>query len=247
MKTNDLFSNRKTRFWTEFLPQSARRLRLLLLLIILALALTVTLNAAPAAYAAPLASHPIKISDARSLPLGSIVTVQGSVTVPSGTYSSSAGDEGFAIQDQSGGIYVSIATNLGLELRNKARVTGQLADSNGLLILVVTSPNDVKPLGKGPTIQPQPVVTGAVGEATEGLLVSIVGTITEPVVNDLPFGYFLAVDDGSGAVVVYVPDSTGIDVSGLAVGQQVSVVGLSYQFADHYEVDPRMPSDITVE
>jgi hypothetical protein len=179
--------------------------------------------------------------------LGSTVTVQGSVTVPSGTFSSSALDEGFAIQDHTGGIYVSIATNLGLELRNKARVTGQLADSNGLLILVVSSPNDVKPLGKGPTIQPQPVATGAVGEATEGLLVSLAGTITEAVVDDLPYGYYLAVDDGSGAVRVYVPASTGIDVGGLAVGQGVRVVGLSYQFDDHYEVDPRMPGDITLQ
>lgn len=215
--------------------------RLALSLLVLALALAPS----SASYAAPPASPPIKIGDARSLPLGSTVTVQGSVTVPSGAYSSSALDEGFAIQDHTGGIYVSIATNLGLELRSKARVTGQLADSNGLLILVVSSPDDVKPLGNGPTVQPQPVATGAVSEATEGLLVSVVGTISETVVNDLPYGYYLAVDDGSGAVRIYVPASTGIDVSGLAVGQQVRVVGLSYQFADHYEVDPRMPGDIT--
>lgn len=207
--------------------------------------LVCTLNAAPPAYAAPPASHPIKIGDARTLPLGSTVIVQGSVTVPAGAYSSSALDEGFALQDHTGGIYVSIATNLGLELRSKARVTGQLADSNGMLILVVSSPDDVKPLGHGPTIQPQPVATGAVGEATEGLLVAVVGTISEAVVDDLPYGYYLAVDDGSGAVRIYVPASTGIDVSGLAVGQQVRVVGLSYQYADHYEVDPRLPGDIT--
>lgn len=205
-----------------------------------------TVQASAPAQALP-AGHPIKIGDARALPLGSTVTVQGSVTAPSGAFSSSAGDEGFAIQDQSGGIYVSIATNLGLSLRNKARVTGQLADSNGLLVLVVSSPDDVKPLGKGPTVQPQPVATGAIGEATEGLLVSVVGAITEAVVDDLPYGYYLAVDDGSGAVRVYVPASTGIDVSGLAVGQGVRVVGLSYQFADHYEVDPRMPGDITLQ
>lgn len=222
---------------------AARRMYAPLALSLLVLALAPSF----VSYAAPPVSHPIKIGDARTLPLGSIVTVQGFVTVPSGTYSSSALDEGFAIQDHTGGIYVSIATNLGLELRNMTRVTGQLADSNGLLILVVTSPDDVKQLGKGPTVQPQPVDTGAVSEATEGLLVSIAGMITEAVVDDLPYGYYLSVDDGSGALRVYVPASTGIDVSGLAVGQGVRVVGLSYQFADHYEVDPRMSSDITLE
>ncbi|MEZ4868829.1 MAG: hypothetical protein R3C14_46320 [Caldilineaceae bacterium] len=224
---------------------AARRMKVLLAFSLLTLALA--LAPSTASYAASPATHPIKIGDARSLPVGSTVTVQGSVTVSSGAYSSSAGDEGFAIQDHSGGIYVSIATDLGLELRSKVRVTGQLADSNGMLILVVTSSDDVKPLGNGPTVQPQPVATGAVGEATEGLLAAVAGMITEPVVNDLPYGYYLAVDDGSGAIRIYVPASTGIDVSGLAVGQQVRVVGLSYQYADPYEIDPRLPGDITLQ
>lgn len=228
-------------------PGTTRRAVLRWLPALSLLILAFALAPSPTSYAAPLADHPIKIGDARSLPLGSTVTVQGSVTVPSGTYNSSALDEGFAIQDHTGGIYVSMATNLGLELRNKVRVTGQLTDSYGLLILVVSSPDDVKPLGKGPTVPPQPVATGDVSEATEGLLISVAGTITEPVVNDLPYGYYLAIDDGSGAVRIYVPASTGIDVSGLTVGQPIGVVGLGYQFDDHYEVDPRMPGDITLE
>ncbi|MEZ4868657.1 MAG: hypothetical protein R3C14_45430 [Caldilineaceae bacterium] len=235
---------RRPRIWSDRFTEAQR---LPGLLAALALALICGLSPASAAHAAPPSSPLIKIGDARTLPLGSTITVQGSVTVPSGAYSSSAGDEGFAIQDQSGGIYVSIATNLGLELRSKIRVTGQLADSNGLLILVVSSPSDVKPLGNGPAVQPQPVATGAVNEATEGLLVSVAGAITEPVINDLPYGYYLAVDDGSGAIRIYIPESTGIDVSGLAVGQQIHVVGLSYQFADHYEIDPRLPGDITLQ
>ena len=55
----------------------------------------------------------ISIGEARSLPLGTIVTVQGSVTVPSGAFSSSTFDQGFAIQDRTGGIYVSVPTMQG--------------------------------------------------------------------------------------------------------------------------------------
>src|SRR5262245_52555086 len=95
-----------------------------------------------AAYAAPSAVPTTDIADARALPLGSTVTVKCSVTVPSGVFSSSTFDQGFAIQDHSGGIYVSIATNLGLAPRRQVRVTGHLADSFGLLILVVDSPSD---------------------------------------------------------------------------------------------------------
>src|ERR1700732_52627 len=61
--------------------------------------------------------RPMDIGAARALPLGTVVTVEGSVTVPSGLLSSGGSlDQGFAIQDRTGGIYVSVATNLGLIL-----------------------------------------------------------------------------------------------------------------------------------
>jgi hypothetical protein len=171
--------------------------------------------------------------------------VQGALTVPAGAFSSGTFDQGFAIQDETGGIYVSIQTNLGLAPRRLARVTGQLQDSFGLLILAPAGPADVRALGVGPTVAPQLLTTGAIGEASEGRLVAVVGTITEPVGNDLPYGYRVIVDDGSGAVQVFVYASTGIDVSGLAVGQRVRVVGFSSQFDTHYEINPRMPGDIS--
>ena len=74
----------------------------------------------------------------------------------------------------------------------------------------------------------------------------VLRTIDQPVVNDLPFGYKVFVNDGSGEIRVYVNLGTGIDVSGLAAGQRVTVTGFSGQFID-YEIDPRFPSDIKVE
>jgi DNA/RNA endonuclease YhcR with UshA esterase domain len=223
--------------------RAGRVARALLALGLLTLALA--LAPLPASYAAPSAIPSISIAAARALPLGSTVTVQGSVTVPSGAFVSGTFDEGFAIQDPTGGIYVSIVTNLGLAPRRLARVTGQLADSFGLLILVVSSPADVKVLGHGPNVAPQQLATSAIGEGSEGQLVAVVGTITQPVESDLPFGYRLFIDDGSGAVQVFVYASTGIDLSSLAVAQRVRVVGFSSQFDTHYEINPRIPSDIS--
>jgi hypothetical protein len=176
--------------------------------------------------------------------LGTVVTVAGSVTVASGAFSSSTFDQGFAIQDRTGGIYVSVADNLAFAPRQQVRVRGQLADSFGLLIL--TNVTNIKAQGKGPKVQPLPITTGAVGEATEGKLVRITGTITQPIVNDLPFGFIIVVDDGSGEVNSFVNASTGIDVSGLSPGQTIEVTGFSGQFVDHFEVDPRVQSDIKV-
>jgi hypothetical protein len=69
----------------------------------------------------------ISIAEARSLPLGTVVTVDGSVTVAPGTFSSSIFDQGFAIQDYTGGIYVSVADNLRFALRQQVRLGGNSA------------------------------------------------------------------------------------------------------------------------
>ena len=196
--------------------------------------------------AAPLAAPAIDIGAARGLPLGSTVTLKGTVTVPSGAFESGTFDKGFAIQDKTGGIYVSVPDDLGLQIRDQVEVTGQLADSFGLLILTAGT-GDVKSKGHGHPVSAESVATSALGEATEGQLIQIVGVITQPVVNDLPFGYRLFVDDGSGAAQVFVYASTGIDVSGLQPGQTVRVVGFGGQFADHYEINPRIPGDIQVQ
>ena len=188
----------------------------------------------------------ITIAEARSLPLGTVVTIDGAVTVPSGAFSSSTFDQGFAIQDRTGGIYVSVPDNNGFTFRQQVRVTGRLADTvlPGLLVLVDVT--DIKAHGSGPKVQPVPVATGAVGEATEGQLVTITGTITQPVVNDLPFGFIIFINDGSGEIHSFVAASTGIDVSGLSPGQTVEITGFSGEFAGSFEVDPRIQSDIRV-
>lgn len=197
-------------------------------------------------YSGPATPKTISIAEARSLPLGTVVTIDGVVTVPSGAFNSSTFDQGFAIQDRTGGIYVSTPDNLGFGLRQQVRVTGTLADTvlPGLLVLVdVTA---VKAHGAGPKVRPLPVATGDVGEDTEGQLVTITGTITQPVIDDLPFGFIIFIDDGSGEVHSFVCASTGIDVSGLSPGQTVEITGFSGQFANDFEVDPRTQADIRV-
>ncbi|MFT4925909.1 MAG: hypothetical protein ACI8WB_002004 [Phenylobacterium sp.] len=54
------------------------------------------------------------IDNARSEVIGTPVTVEGFVTVPSGQFSGSTFDQGFAIEDSQAGIYISVATNPGL-------------------------------------------------------------------------------------------------------------------------------------
>ncbi len=190
----------------------------------------------------------IDIADARQLPLGTEVIIEGSVSVPSGAYTSSTFDQGFGIQDTTAGIYVSIQTNLGLNFHRRVRVHGTLDDDGfGVLVLRPTAPDDVELLSGAEPVFPTPVLTGDVNEATEGLLVEVDGVISRPLVDDTPYGYSVFIDDGSGETQVFIPVSTGVNPFHLGYmepGQRIRAAGQSSQFNDQYEVLPRFHGDL---
>jgi len=206
---------------------------------------TFLLSLAPFAAHAAQPAHITSIAAARHLPLGTVVTVAGLASTPSDAFESSFFDKGFGIQDKTAGIFVSLQENLHVQVRRQVLVTGKLQDASGLLVIVPASPADVHLGGTGAPVVPVWVTTGAIGEATEGRLVLVIGRITQAVSSDLPFGYKLAVDDGSGEVQIFINTQTGIDVTHLALNQLVSITGFSSQFETHYEIDPRRPTDIT--
>lgn len=203
--------------------------RMVLLLLLVAMALP--------------ASAQIPIADARALPLGSTVTVEGSVTVPSATFASFLFDQGFAIQDGSGGIYVRVFDDLHLERHRVVRTTGTLIEEFGLLILVAS---DVEILQEVALVGAQDFATGAISDATEGLLVRVEGEITI-IRDDQPFGFSIFVDDGSGETQVFIPVTPAfhpLQWGWVEVGNTIRATGFSGQFASQFEVNPRSPGDV---
>jgi len=191
------------------------------------------------AWAAPPA---IPIAAARQQAQGTTVTVEGLVTVPSGAFLSSSGDEGFALQDQTGGIWISVAKDLRVRLGQRVRVTGALG-TNVRKLQIQADPAGVKPL-PGKTLR---VATGQVGTATLGFLITVEGTITaEGIQNDLPYGYKLNLDDGTGPAQIYLNASTGIDPGSPALqpGRTICVTGFGSQYDVTYEVEPRFRRDV---
>jgi hypothetical protein len=208
--------------------------------VLVAIALFASAHAAAAAV--------LSIADARNQPLGTVVTVEGAVTVPSGSHTSSTFDQGFALQDDSGGIYVSSAFDSGLNFHHRVEVTGTVdTDGFGFLVLRPATPGDVVKLPGAEAVEPTVVATGAVGEATEGLLLEVAGTITRGPTDDLPFGYSIFIDDGTGETQIFIPASTGIDpftIPWVAPGERIQAVGMGGQFLSQYEVLPRHRGDL---
>src|SRR5262245_23215238 len=86
------------------------------------------------------------IENVKKLALGTDVTIEGSVTVASGTFGSSFSDEGFQVQDRTGGMYITMKTDLHLTLGQKVRLTGKLTETPLKFQIIETDENEVQVL-----------------------------------------------------------------------------------------------------
>jgi DNA/RNA endonuclease YhcR with UshA esterase domain len=188
----------------------------------------------------------ISISEARALPPGSEVTVQGTVTVPSGAFSSST-PFGYALQDNGAGIYIvdSVAPMEGeYKSGELVTVTGRIEEINNLLVIRETTATKK---GTGNVITPIHVKTGNVSESHEGMIVNTGGVI-DSLDSDLPYGYKIYINDGSGRLIIFVNTSAGFlsDTIHWRVSDSISVTGFLAQYGTKYEVEPCKGTDIKV-
>ena len=197
----------------------------------------VALTLAACAGPEPLTS-PLPIAAARGLFAGAQVTVEGLVTVSTGTF-----DDGFALADATGGIYVTRARGSALVVGERVRVAGRVVAPNGQTGL---EPSAITRAGAGRTPTPLAVKTGAAGPATEGRLIAVRGQLTGGVIDDQPWGWKFYVDDGSGPLLVFIATPARIDVRGLRAGLRLRVAGFSGRYEEHTELLPRGPHDISL-
>jgi DNA/RNA endonuclease YhcR with UshA esterase domain len=195
------------------------------------------------------ATPALTVGKARAKDTGATVTIVGHVSVAPGAFKSALSDEGFAVQDASGGVYVKMTEKQAFAQGAKVSVTGTLDEQNKLRILKA-EPAGVKVLKGTKEVAPKKVGTGAVNESVEGQLIKVTGKVTQTFTDDSPYGYKLYINDGSGEIQIFSHVSAGIDkavLEGLKAGQEITVVGLAAQYETTYEVAPRRQSDITVK
>jgi uncharacterized protein YdeI (BOF family) len=186
------------------------------------------------------------IDQARQQPDGMEVMVTGNVTVPSGAFGSSNLDEGFVIQDETGGIYVTTDRQLDLKLGETVEVKGKLRDDGHgqrMLSLMDWHRSD-RAL---PAIVPKATSAQAAAQYLDGEIVTVRGKIVRPLKDDAPYGDRLWIEDETGEIQIYMPKSTHINPqewSFLKPGQAIQVTGFSSQFDSSDEVIPRSRADI---
>jgi len=181
----------------------------------------------------------IPIRAARSLQ-GETVKVTGVVAVQSGAYASAI-SSGFAIQDDTAGIYIIDDTE-NFQLGQTVSVIGVVGEENKQVNIKLQQAT----LLPGSTeLAPQVVQTGKLGESERGYLVTTRGKITKAS-DDGKYGYKLFINDGSGELQVYLSKSSLPNTFAPVwkPGDVIDVVGFAGVYNGIFEILPRQTSDI---
>jgi DNA/RNA endonuclease YhcR with UshA esterase domain len=187
------------------------------------------------------------VARARAAGPGTHVLVEGVVSVPPGVF-----DGGFAIQDRTGGIWVlPLADPVLLRLGQRVRIRGTLDNPNNQLSLAPSVLQLYEVRGTARRVEedapePRGLRTGAVDEGEEGWLVRVRGVVLGAPEQDAPWGWKVMVDDGSGAVMIFIDAETDVDAARFRPGATIEVTGFAGQYDDHYEIIPRAQSDVRV-
>jgi hypothetical protein len=187
---------------------------------------------------------PVPIGVYRQWNDGAWATIVGRVTVPSPLF----GTREIYIQDETGGIALYLARGSwpALVEGQSVAVLGYLRHRTGNLEVYV---RNLWPIRFGPAedalpVTPVRVTTDQIGEATEGLLVTVMGRVAQ-----LETGAFW-VDDGSGAARAFFSAYTGLARPAVRRGETWTVTGVVVEYttardaAPRYRLQPRFATDV---
>lgn len=190
------------------------------------------------------------IAEARTLPLGSNVSVLGSVIAHPCEFDL-YGHEA-VISDGSAGlaVYMGFPARMSCLIPRSEQivVTGVISDHYGMRTIYPESNLDLTRHYADPrAIAPRAVHTGNFGENAEAMLVTIQGKVSNGKNGDT-----LWVNDGTGAVEVYADEFSHTSFEGITRGSIVRITGIGYQYngkklpEEGYYLRVRAPDDVLV-
>ncbi|GEM_PF-2776156 len=180
------------------------------------------------------------IGVARAAGAGWTGTIKGNVTVLPGMFQTNS----FAVQDDTGGIYVFPPAKYTMALGDVVKVTGVIALYSGHLEFDSTS---FAWISSGTPPAPEITETNPTSvAATQGKLIQVEGQVTIPGTPPAPGTtyYQFYVDDGSGQLTAYAYKGTNIDMRSFVTGQTLQIIGLSSTYNTTIEILPRFQADI---
>ncbi len=191
--------------------------------------------------ATPTPAPVVSIAEARVQPIGATVVVGGTVTVGPGLI---LGHTTLALEDDSGGIYAKLPSASASDVApgDIVQVAGVLAAPYGNLQVDI-NPNGMAVIGHSDEVAPRNLEVGEFGEATEGLLARVDGTV-DSISASSSGSVTVMLTDASGVGRVFVYDTLGLGAADFVRGEELSVTGLVGDRLGLYRLWPRSSADI---
>lgn len=177
----------------------------------------------------------VPIANIRAFDLGTRVITEGVISAAPGVL----GKQVFYLAGSGIQVYLHSAEFGELVRGMRVRVAGELSSSAGEARIKLGDASDITRLGQADAPLPHDIALDEVGEATEGWLVRVTGTVA----SKEGASYFLS--DGAHEAKMYIKDSTGI-VPSFSVGDELTVVGIVSETSAGYRILPRDNDDILV-
>jgi DNA/RNA endonuclease YhcR with UshA esterase domain len=195
------------------------------------------------------------IGTARTLAVGSQVTVLGNITAPPGVFNGAnpGANSEVWVQDATGGIAVfsvPTADSATFRLGDRVEVSGNIGAFSGQLQIVATPPNPRPIVTRkfGNTVIAPQVLTGAQANArsNEGELVQVTGLTVTAVGGGTSnaFNVTTAAPDGETVTVRINGLATGLARTNFTVGNVYDVTGILTQFNGSAQIKPRFRADV---
>ena len=171
----------------------------------------------------------------RSLKLGSMVKVCGTVAVLPGIL----GSQYFYIVGSPGVQVYNYNKNFpDLAPGDYIEVRGELAQSSGEWRVKTKQADDIVIIEKREPPQPDQLTCNDISEYNCGQLVTVTGEVVDKKAATL------YLDDGSGEIIVYIKQATGISLTNIKEGDIVTVTGLVGLTKTSVRIMPRSSEDI---
>ena len=188
-----------------------------------------TPSPAPSPAPSPTPAPAMTITEVRTRPVGSVVTVVGDVTAEAGRIGTPSI---LAIGDATGGILVRIPEGVPSPGRGTSlTITGPLAAPYGQLEIRPAA-SGVRVLGPGTVAVPLQVAATGLGEGTEGRVVTLIGTVSATPRKSTSDDLAVDLVDPAGTPFRVMTDaSSRIEAADLRKGETYHVVGIVGQRA----------------
>ncbi|MEK7529764.1 MAG: hypothetical protein AAB570_02475, partial [Patescibacteria group bacterium] len=177
----------------------------------------------------------VSIANLRAFEMGTRVITEGVISAAPGVL----GKQVFYLAGSGIQVYLHSAQFGELARGMRVRVKGELSSSAGETRVKLSDATDITRLGQEDAPLPHDIALDEVGEATEGWLVRVTGTIAS---KD---GASYILSDGAHETKMYIKDTTGI-ISSFSVGDELTAVGIVSETSTGYRLLPRDNDDILV-